>query len=235
MTYNTNWQPMHQPDPRRAAEAMRRFFQNRSGGQFGGDEGRDYNRGEYPGYNPGNPYEENGHWEQKPHRQPMGFNPGQNSHQHEYGMPHREYQREEHEFDKRMEDYFRRLNEGRVQVPDALCELVANGVHMYMGNSGGGSRREWQHGDSDEEEHARFKEAIEKLREAPSMQEKERLMKELFPDDLTAEELTVLRDMANTKSYRQKARDKWGPNATADRWMEVRKALKHKYKLKHSA
>ena len=193
---------------------MRRFFQNRSGGQFGGDEGRDYNRGEYPGYNPGNPYEENGHWQQKPHR---------------------EYQREEHEFDKRMEDYFRRLNEGRVQVPDALCELVANGVHMYMGNSGGGSRHEWQHGDSDEEEHARFKEAVEKLREAPTMQEKERLMKELFPDDLTPEELTVLRDMANTKSYRQRARDKWGPNATADRWMEIKKALKHKYKLKHSA
>ena len=193
---------------------MRRFFQNRSGGQFGGDDGRDYNRGEYPGYNPGNPYEENGHWQQKPHR---------------------EYQREEHEFDKRMEDYFRRLNEGRVQVPDALCELVANGVHMYMGNSGGGSRHEWQHGDSDEEEHARFKEAVEKLREAPTMQEKERLMKELFPDDLTPEELTVLRDMANTKSYRQRARDKWGPNATADRWMEIKKALKHKYKLKHSA
>lgn len=217
------------PDMNRLADDMRRIFENRRGQQRDGYGGYENRRDGYGHHEPdyGRGYEP---------RNTMGFNPGQNSHQqHEYGMPHREYQREEHEFDKRMEDYFRRLNEGRVQVPDALCELVANGVHMYMGNSGGGSRHEWQHGDSDEEEHARFKEAIEKLREAPSMQEKERLMKELFPDDLTAEELTVLRDMANTKSYRQKARDKWGPNATADRWMEVKKALKHKYKLKHSA
>ena len=205
---------MQQPDPRRAADAMRRFFHNRSGGQFWGNDGREYGRSELPGYNPDNPYEENGHWEQKPHRL---------------------YERDEHEFDKRMEDYFRRLNEGRAEVPVALCELVANGVHMYMGNSGGGSRNEWQHGNSDEEAHARFKEAVEKLREAPSMQEKERLIKELFPDDLTAEEMTVLRDMASTKSYRQRARDKWGPNATADRWLEVKKAIEHKYKLKHSA
>jgi hypothetical protein len=214
------------------ADAMRRFFHNRSGGDHGGGDGYD-NRydggGQFyngiPGYNPGNPYEEPGRYDQRPNAG-MGFDPYQNSQhhqqqQHEYGRPHREYQREEEEFDKRMDDYFRRMSEGRTNVPESLCEVVASGVHMYMGNSGCGSQ-----GDS----HNRYKEAIERIREANSMQEKEKLMKEYFGDDLTEDEKVVLRDMATMKSYRQKAREKWGNNASMERWMEARKSLKHKFK-----
>lgn len=235
MTYNNErWQ--QQPDPHRVANAMRHFWQNRRGGQgdgYGGDydnrrDGGSYN--EIPGYNPGNPYEEPGHYEQRPHSS-MGFNPYQNDSRHrqpysqqEYGRPHHEYQRDELEFDKRMDDYFRRINEGRTQVPDSLCDVVATGVSMYMGNSGDGSQ---------DATHARYKEAIERIREASNMQEKEKLIKELFTDDLTPDEMVVLRDKAMAKSYHQKAREKWGNNGSYDRWLEAAKNLK--YKLKHSA
>ena len=235
MTYSNDRWPQ-QPDPHRVANAMRHFWQNRRGGNqddgYGGgyDNRRDVSYNEYPGYNPGNPYEENGQYEQRPHNT-MVFDHYQNSTQqrpqyqpHEYGRPHREYQREEHEFDKRMEDYFRRLNEGRTQVPDALCDVVATGVSMYMGNSEDGSQNNT---------HMRYKEAIERIREANSMQEKEKLMKELFSDDLTPDEQVVLRDMAMAKSYRQKAREKWGNGANWERWLDAKKSLKHK--LKQSA
>ena len=229
MTYNTYGQQPHGPDHHRMADAMRRFFQNRSGGDYGGGDGYDnrYNGGgQYyngiPGYNPANPYEEPGRYDQRPNAS-MGFDPYQNQQlpQHEYGRPNREYQREDHEFDKRMDDYFRRISEGRTDVPESLCEVVASGVHMYMGNSGTGS-----HGDT----HMQYKKAIERIREANSMQEKEKLMKEYFGDDLTEDERVVLRDMSTMKSYKQKAREKWGNNAGMERWMEAKKSLKHKLK-----
>lgn len=172
--------------------------------------------------NPANPYEEPGRYDQRPNAS-MGFDPYQNQQlpHHEYGRPNREYQREDHEFDKRMDGYFRRLSEGRTDIPESLCEVVASGVHMYMGNSGTGS-----HGDT----HMQYKKAIERIREANSMQEKEKLMKEYFGDDLTEDERVVLRDMSTMKSYKQKAREKWGNNAGMERWLEAKKSLKHKLK-----
>lgn len=236
MNYNTGWQPSHQPDPNRVTDAMRRFFRSRDGGQGDGYSGYD-NRYDGDAYNRGTgapsieppPYREDYRWRDEP-RNTMGFNPSQNV-SHEYGRPHREYQREESEFDYKMDDYFRRIKEGRTRVPDALCDIVSTGVSMYMGNSGGGSRSEW-HSGGDEEQHMRYKEAIERLREEKDPNGKERLMKELF-ENLTPDEMVVLKAKAQDKSYHQLAREKWGNNASADRWMHALKGLKHK--LKQSA
>lgn len=215
MTYNSYNQPW-QPDRNGLADAMRRVFSR------GGESGYD-NRDEHGQYNRQYEYPQHGHALSNT----MGFDPEQN--RHEYGRPHAAYQNDEHEFDHRMDDYFRRLHEGRTRVPDSLCEVVATGVQMYMGNSRGGSDREWQSEDG-EEVHRRYKAAIERLREEKDPNAKERLMKELF-EDLTPDEMVVLREKAKAKSYRDLAREKWGGNATADRWVEAMKSLKHK--LKH--
>jgi hypothetical protein len=142
----------------------------------------------------------------------------------EFGRHYGYYREEEREFDAKMEDYFRRLHEGKTSVPNSLCEVMATGMQMYWENSG--------HGASADDEHHRYKAAIERLREEKDMNAKERLMKELF-DDLSPDEMVVLREKAKAKSYRELAREKWGSNATADRWMDAVKGLKHK--LKHSA
>ena len=132
------------------------------------------------------------------------------------------------DFDEQMEDYFTRLHEGKINVPNALCEVMATGVQMYMENS---HHKGECHCDESELHH-RYKEAIERLREEKDPNAKERMMKELFVD-LTPDEQVVLREKARAKSYRELAREKWGGNATADRWVEAMKNLKHK--LKHTA
>lgn len=227
MNYNT-YSPHHVGQD--FADDMRRIFENRRGGHDGYDQqnGGGYDNRQYSYHS--TPNENRGYeWHPSP-RNTMGFNPSQNA-SHEYGRPHREYQREESEFDYKMDDYFRRIKEGRTRVPDALCDIVGTGVSMYMGNSGGGSRSEWHSGD-DEEQHMRYKKAIERLREEKDPNGKERLMKELF-EDLTPDEMVVLKAKAHDKSYQQLAREKWGNNASADRWMHALKGLKHK--LKQSA
>ena len=143
------------------------------------------------------------------------------------GRHHDYYHDEEREFDAKMEDYFRRLHEGKTAVPNALCEVMATGMQMYMENT----PKHEEHGD-EAELHHRYKEAIERLREEKDPNAKERMMKEMFPN-LTPDEQVVLREKARAKSYRDLAREKWGGNATADRWVEAMKALKHK--LKHTA
>lgn len=226
-SYNQHWQP----DRNGLADAMRRVFDNR-GGSYGNERGGYDNRDEQGQYNRQYESPRNGYDSREQGYSPgntMGFDPEQN--RHEYGRPHSAYHNDEREFDHRMDDYFRRLNEGRTRVPDSLCEVVATGVQMYMGNSRSGSDREWQ-SDDGEETHRRYKAAVEKLREEKDPNAKERLMKELF-EDLTPDEMVVLREKAKAKSYRDLAREKWGGNATADRWMEAMKALKHK--LKHTA
>lgn len=232
MTYNTYNQQSWQPDRRGLADAMRRVFDNRGGG-YGGERGGYDNRDEQGQYNRQYEYPRNGYEPRAEHgyspSNTMGFDPEQN--RHEYGRPHSAHQNDEREFDHRMDDYFRRINEGRTRVPDSLCEVVATGVQMYMGNSRGGSDREWQNEDG-EETHRRYKAAIERLREEKDPNAKERLMKELF-EDLTPDEMVVLREKAKAKPYRDLAREKWGNNATAERWMEAMKSLKHK--LKHTA
>jgi DNA-binding NarL/FixJ family response regulator len=87
-----------------------------------------------------------------------------------------------------------------------------------------------QHECGDEEVHARYKEVIEQLRETKNVNDRERMIKTHFAD-LTPEEQVVLREVASAKSYRDLAREKFGPSATADRWTEIKKNLQ--YKLKH--
>lgn len=149
------------------------------------------------------------------------------------GRHHGYYRDEEQEFDAKMEDYFRRLHEGKTAVPNSLCEVMATGIQMYMENAHDGSSHDATH-ENAEEQHRHYKEAIERLREERDPNVKERMMKEMFPD-LTPDEQVVLREEAKLKSYRERAREKWGSNATAERWNDAKKNLKHKYKLKHSA
>lgn len=192
------------------ADDMRRIFGNRRGGHDGeGYENRAYEY--HPQYSGGESYRPNN---------TIGFNSEPS--RHDYGKPHHMYQQEEHEFDKRMDDYFRRLHEGRTRVPESLCTVIAEGVQMYNQSEHG------EHGD--EEQHHRYKEAIERLREEKDSNAKERLMKELF-ENLTPDEMVVLREKGKAKSYRELAREKWGNNATAERWVDAMKSLKHKLKL----
>ena len=132
------------------------------------------------------------------------------------------------DFDERMEDYWTRLHEGKTAVPTALCEVMATGVQMYMENS---PHKGEMHCD-EAELHHRYKQAIERIREEKDPNAKERMMKDMF-HDLTPDEQVVLREKAKAKSYRDLAREKWGSNATAERWVDAMKNLKHK--LTHSA
>lgn len=151
----------------------------------------------------------------------MGFN-GDSS--REMGRSHMKhgYRRSEERggsFAEDMEEWLCDVKEGREDVPDELYAIIG----MVVKEMSGGHRSH----DYSEEEHERYKEAIERLREAPA-NEKPRLMKELFEDDLSPDELNVLRVMSEQKSYRKWAAER---GMTLERFKEAKKSLKHK--LKH--
>ena len=120
--------------------------------------------------------------------------------------------------------FWKEVAEGERDVPESMVTGICAMVNAMLDARMGAASHEHE-----AEAHRRYKEAIETLREAPTMQEKERLMKEFFGDDLTSDEQVVLRDKATAKSYKQKAREKWGSNGTAERWMAAIHSLKHKY------
>lgn len=130
-----------------------------------------------------------------------------------------------HEFSEEMEKYWRGLCDGSIEVPEhmakAMCVMVAEAVKEHgsaMGSSGSYGY--------DEEEHERYKDAIERLREAPA-NEKQKLMSELFGDDLEPDEKVVLKYMAEQKPYKRLAMEK---GMTLERWKDAKKSLKHKIK-----
>ena len=150
----------------------------------------------------------------------MRFNGGSSR---EMGRPHMKqgYRRSEERggsFAEDMEEWLCDVKEGREDVPDELYAIIG----MVVKEMGGGHRSH----DHDEEEHERYKDAIERLREAPA-NEKPRLMKELFDDDLTPDEQNVLRIMSEQKSYRKWAAER---GMTLERFKEAKKSLKHKLK-----
>lgn len=161
-------------------------------------------------------------WNRTPNNS-IGFNQGQ-----EYGSPGMRQGTasfNEREFGEEMKKYWRGLCDGSIEVPDdmakAMCVMVAEAVKEHGFNTENGTG--YGH---DEEEHERYKEAIERLREA-SPNEKQKLMKELFEDDLTPDEQKVLRVMSEQKSYKRIAQEQ---GMTLDRFKEAKKNLKHKRK-----
>ena len=120
--------------------------------------------------------------------------------------------------------FWKEVVDGEREVPESMVTGICAMVNAMLD-----ARMEHEHTEYDAELHRRYKEAIENIREAPNMQEKERLMKEYFGDDLTSDEQVVLRDKATAKSYKQRAREKWGSNGSAERWMAAGNSLKHKY------
>jgi hypothetical protein len=142
-----------------------------------------------------------------------------------YGEQRYTHVDEDREMDSKMERYFRRLHEGKAPVPEALCEVMSTGIAMYMQSNG--PHAEKRHESDDAELHARYKEAIEQLRETKNVNDKERMIKQLF-HDLTPDELAVLREKANAKSYKELAREKFGTSGSVERWTEAMKNLKYK-------
>ena len=130
-----------------------------------------------------------------------------------------------HEFSEEMEKYWRGLCDGSIEVPEhmvkAMCVMVAEAVKEHGSEMGAGGNYGY-----DEQEHERYKDAIERLREAPA-NEKQRLMKELFEDDLTPDEQKVLQVMSEQKSYKRIAQEK---GMSLERYKEAKKSLKHKLK-----
>lgn len=163
-----------------------------------------------------------------PHNSSIGFN-GEPRQQREYGSyashgysRHEGQQPEmdERTFKKHMEQYFRKVKEGEIEPSDELCEFIVLAAQECMGSG------ESRHGGHDEEEHEEYKEAIERLREAPA-NEKQKLMSELFGDDLEPDEKVVLKYMAEQKPYKRLAMEK---GMTLERWKDARKSLKQVYK-----
>jgi hypothetical protein len=153
----------------------------------------------------------------------------ESSHRGGYGEGRYSHRSEDEEIDCKMEDYFRRLHEGKTPFPPALCEIISTGIAMYM-ETKGTHHTERQHECGDAELHARYKDVIEQLRETKNLNEKERMIKAHF-SDLTPDELAVLREKANAKSYKELAREKFGASGSVERWTEAMKNLK--YKLNH--
>lgn len=124
---------------------------------------------------------------------------------------------DERTFKKHMEQYFRKVKEGEIEPSAELCEFIMLAAQECMGGG------EAHHGGHDEEEHEEYKDAIERLREAPA-NEKQKLMTELFGDDLEPDEKVVLKYMAEQKPYKRLAMEK---GMTLERWKAAKKSLKH--------
>ena len=170
------------------------------------------------------------HWNRDYGYSPQNATMGFHNHQpREYGQKQQggsHYETHEHReqepFHKQMERYFREVKEGRVDPPAEMCEMLA----LVAGECMGGGSRHGSHHGHDEVEHERYKDAIERLREAPA-NEKQRLMKELFEDDLSPDEQTVLRVMSEQKSYKKLSQER---GMSLERFKEAKKSLKHRLK-----
>lgn len=149
----------------------------------------------------------------------IGFNSNQQyNQQREYGRHHQQgFSQHGESFEEQMEQYFRDIKSGRIDPPAEMCEMMAMAASecSHSGNSS-----------YEEEEHERYKDAIERLREAPP-NEKQKLIKELFENDLTRDEQIVLNTMAEMKSYKRLASEK---GITLERYKDAKKSLKHKLK-----
>lgn len=114
----------------------------------------------------------------------MGFNPQQSTGQHQYGMP--QHEREYESQPKReVRQYMKDICEGKEQMPPELvqmmCFAAAQAVQECMGNERNASALPYSAEEYYSESHAKFKETIEKIRKAPHMQEKMRMISECFP------------------------------------------------------
>lgn len=154
-----------------------------------------------------------------PHNSMMGFNPQQSrgGEKNTHGGYYEHSQ--EKPFEEQMEQYFRDIKEGRVEPPAELCEMLSVAAQECVGGS--------SHGEMNESEHERYKDAIERLREA-SPHDKQKLIKELFEEDLSPTEQIVLRIMSEQKSYKRLAQER---GITVEQFKDGKKSLKHK--LKH--
>ena len=174
-------------------------------------------------YNNGQDWNRQGQdWNRTPNNT-IGFNQGQ-----EYGSPGMRQGTasfNEREFGEEMKKYWRGLCDGSIEVPDdmakAMCVMVAEAVKQHGSEMGAGGSYGY-----DEDEHERYKEAIERLREAPA-NEKQKMMTELFGDDLEPDEKVVLKYMAEQKPYKRLAMEK---GMSLERWKAARKSLKQVYK-----
>lgn len=168
------------------------------------------------------PYDGGQNWNHTPNNT-IGFNQGQ-----EYGSPGMRQGTasfNEREFSEEMKKYWRGLSDGSIEVPEdmakAMCLMVAEAVKEHGLNSEDGAAYGY-----DEQEHEKYKETIERLREAPA-NEKQKLMSELFEGDLDDDERAVLKTMAEMKPYKRLAMEK---GMSLERWKAAKKRLKHKLK-----
>lgn len=172
--------------------------------QYNGGYGQQYSQGGYGGA----PYSQHGG---QFHSQQGGYMGG---------LHNRPQQNGEHES---VIDFFRSVALGERPCPEELRAVIlgvvgeqANGMLAQYGYT--------QQGGSDL--HHRYKEALEELRDVPSIVEAEKKFDHYF-SDLTSEDKKVLKTEVNRPSLKKLAQM---VNMTPDRFMEVKRGLEHKLK-----
>lgn len=135
-------------------------------------------------------------------------------------VEHHSHGSEYDSFKEHMKRYFKDIKEDRLEAPAEIYEMIMTCARMCGG--------EYCHDDvrheDEHEEHKRWKDAIEQLREA-GPNDKHRMIKELFVDDLTSDELIVLRALAEMKPTKRWALEK---GLSEERWHKAKAELKHK-------
>lgn len=187
-----------------------------------------YNNQYQPGYSPqypqnggygGQPYPQGGGYGQPPSA--MGFH-SQGGHmggqQHQYGRS--QHQNGEHES---VLAFFRSVALGERPCPEELRAVIlgvvgeqANGMLAQYGytQQGGG------------DQHHRYKEVLEELRDVPNLIEAEKKFDQYFTD-LTPEERKVLKQLVNRPGIKKLAQM---TNVTPERFMEIKHGLQYKLK-----
>lgn len=114
---------------------------------------------------------------------------------------------------------------GRKPIPEELkaiiCTVVKEQTDSMLGQYG-----YTQHGQPGREQHLRYKEILEELRDVPNVTEAVKRATQHF-DDLTEEDKKVLQQILNRPSYKRMAQM---VNMTPERFMEVKHDLERKLK-----
>jgi hypothetical protein len=120
----------------------------------------------------------------------------------------------------------REMAHGRKPIPDEfkaiICAVVKEQTDSMLGQYGY-TQHGGQHGG---EQHIRYKETLEELRDIPNVTEAVKRASQYF-DDLTEEDKKVLQQILNRPSYKKMAQM---VNMTPERFMEVKRDLERKLK-----
>lgn len=140
-------------------------------------------------------------------------------------MPRRSFHHE-------MEQYFSDIRDGKAEVPDAMAEAMCvaamQAISHYMTKHEAMEQTLAEYGESagHSERHKKFKEAVDKMRDANNAQEVQRIIDEHF-ENLTTEEKNCLHQMAKAFSRKGNAD---ALRVSVDMWEQIKKNAETKLK-----